>query len=260
MTTIVTCYYKLPISKASHAKYVEWMQNMLVIENPMVIFCDQESVDMIREFRYLYIDKTVIVPLKLEQFYTMKYYNIFLQHYSIDKEIRIGHNPLLYMIWSEKSNFLKRAIEMDPFQSDYFLWVDIGCFREPNKKYLKYPDQRAIEKLDTSKVLLLQVGPFTQQELACNSIENLPNFMFHNRIGGTIFGGGKDVLLKWHSKYYAMLETFIHMERFIGKDQSIINCVYLLNRDMCDVINWIPGCKDIWFYLQDYLSSSGPLI
>jgi hypothetical protein len=68
-----------------------------------------------------------------------------------------------------------------------------------------------------------------------------------------MFGGGKDVILNWHKKYYEMLEYFISINRFIGKDQSIMNSVYLLNKDMCELVNWQPGCPDHWFYLQEYL-------
>ena len=157
------------------------------------------------------------------------------------------------MIWSEKSHFLKRAIELNPFSTDYFVWCDIGCFRVPNTRYLQWPSPSKIATLDKNKVLLLSVQPFNPGELQCNHKEGLPLFQFTNRIGGTIFGGGKDILLQWHDKYYEMLEYFISIGRFIGKDQSIMNSVYLLNRDMCHLVNWEPGCPDQWFYLQEYL-------
>jgi hypothetical protein len=157
------------------------------------------------------------------------------------------------MIWAEKSHFLKRAIELNPFQSDYFLWVDIGCFRVPNTEYLNWPNPEKIAQQDKNKVLLLSVVPFMMPELLCNFKEELPSFQFTNRIGGTIFGGGKDVLLKWHDLYYEMLEYFISIDRFIGKDQSIMNSVYLMNRDICNLIKWEEGCRDSWFYIQDFL-------
>jgi hypothetical protein len=252
-TTIVTSYFQLNQSKASHNKYVEWMKNMLIIDNPMVIFCDDKSDKIIQTLREGKLDKTKIIVTNFKEFYSYKYANHFLKHYDMDKEKHVGHNMFLYMIWSEKSHFLKRAIEMDTFQSDYFLWVDIGCFRVPNNNYINWPDPVKIQTIDKNKVLLLLVKSFTPDEWQCNNIDKLPSFQFENRIGGTIFGGGKDVLLKWHSKYYDMLEHFISINRFIGKDQSIMNCVYLLNKDMCQLVTWQPGCPDPWFYLQEYL-------
>ena len=251
--TIVTGYFKLNISKASHDIYVEWMKNMLVINNPMVIFCDEASYEMILSFRAEKLDKTLIIVTNFKEFYTYKYVSHYVANYNIDTEQRVGHTALLYMIWGEKSHFLKRAIELDPFKTDYFLWVDIGCFRRPNTRYLNWPNPARVEQMDKSKVLLLSVVPFSTLELECTSKEDLPLFQFTNRIGGTMFGGGKEILLKWHDLYYEMLEYFISIGRFIGKDQSIMNSVYLLNRDICDLINWKQGCPDPWFYIQEYL-------
>lgn len=251
--TIVTSYFKLNISKASHETYSEWMKNMLVIDNPMVIFCDESSRQFIETQREDKKEKTVIITTAFNEFHTYKYANEYIANYKVDSEQRVGHTPLLYMIWGEKSHFLKRAIEMDPFKTDYFLWVDIGCFRKPNTQYIDWPNPARISEMDKTKVLLLSVVPFTESELECGTKENLPLFQFTNRIGGTMFGGGKEVLLKWHDLYYEMVEYFISIGRFIGKDQSIMNSVYLLNRDMCDLIQWKPGCADPWFYIQDHL-------
>ena len=252
--TIVTSYFKLNVSKASHETYVEWMKNMLVIENPMVIFCDEGSREFIEKERNRTEGRdTVIITTTFTEFHSYKYANEYAANYKVDIEQRVGHTPLLYMIWAEKSHFLKRAIELDPFRTDYFLWVDIGCFRTPNTQYLNWPNPQRVAQLDHSKVLLLSVVPFTDSELLCDTKENLPLFQFTNRIGGTMFGGGKEVLLRWHDAYYNTLEYFISISRFIGKDQSIMNSVYLLNRDMCDLITWTPGCPDPWFYIQEYL-------
>ena len=48
---------------------------------------------------------------------------------SLDPEQGIGHNRELYTVWSEKSNFLKIAVDNDYFNSSYFLWLDIGAVR-----------------------------------------------------------------------------------------------------------------------------------
>lgn len=260
--TIVTGYFQLKFSKSPDEKYKEWMKNMLAINNPMVIFCDEESEPIIRNMRISNKDFTVIIVTKYDEFYSYQYINHFYENYRIDTERNIGHNPFLYMIWAEKTNFLKRAIELNPFQSDYFLWVDIGCFRKQNTEYLNWPNPYKIANLDKSKILLLSVVPFTPAELSTTSLSNLPSFQFVNRIGATMFGGGIDALLNWHKLYYNMLEFFIMTNRFIGKDQSIMNSVYLLNRDMFHLVLWANECtdpfeynknNDAWFFIRDYL-------
>ena len=255
MTTIVTSYFKLSLSKATHDIYVERMKNMLIIDNPMIIFCEEDCLELIQYLRKDKIDKTYIITTTFTEFHSYKYIDTFLKHYEIDKEKSVGHNIFLYLIWCEKSHFLKKAIEKDPFKTDYFLWVDIGCFRCTNNEFIKWPNPIRIKQLPKNKVLLLEVFPFKEEELHCKTKEKLPSFQFTNRIGGTIFGGGKEALLKWHDLYYNMLEYFISINRFIGKDQSIMNSIYLINRDLCELIphkNCGPN-RDFWFYLQDYL-------
>lgn len=253
MTTIVTAYFKLEKSKASHDVYMNRMKNMLVIDNPMVIFCDKDSIECIQEFRKDKLEKTCIIEIHYKEFYSYKYIYYFLEHYKRDHEQNVGHNIFLYLIWNEKSNFLKKAIEKDHFKTDYFLWVDIGCFRRPNLDFIHWPNPIRINQIPKDKILLLQVYPFSEKELSCKMKIDLPNFQYTNRIGAPIFGGGKEILLKWHDLYYKMLEYFVSIDRFIGKDQSIMNSLYLLNQEHCELISWKPGCHDPWFYLQDYL-------
>ena len=47
----------------------------------------------------------------------------------MDPEQGIGHNRDLYIVWSEKTNLIKIAADINYFNSDYFLWLDIGAVR-----------------------------------------------------------------------------------------------------------------------------------
>ena len=237
---IVTAYFKIP-SKKDDSVYREWIPNMLNIQNDMFIFCDYVSYDFINSIRKEVPFFTKIIVIKFKDFYTFRYFNIFKTHTKMDPETKIGHNEWLYMVWNEKSNFLKKAIESENGYTHY-LWVDMGCFRTP-KKFGRWP----IGVPD--RILLLEVESFYEWEL--NAVE-LPNFQHTNRIGGTIFGGSKENVLIWWECYYQMLEHFIKINRFIGKDQSIMNCVYLQNKELCELVK--PRiCPDRWFYLQYYL-------
>ena len=46
-----------------------------------------------------------------------------------DPEQGIGHSRELYTVWSEKTNMLKIVADNNYFNSDYFLWLDIGAVR-----------------------------------------------------------------------------------------------------------------------------------
>lgn len=270
-TTIVTAYFQLSSSKASHHIYLEWMQNMLSIETPMVIFTDAGCREQIRQKRPAHLPTAIIVT-EFGEFHTHKYEQTFAEHFlQYDHETAIGHNPKLSQIWNEKPHFLKRATEADPFHSKYFLWVDIGCVRLPElaPKLSQFP---STARLDASignngkdKILLLYVYSFSDAEwglLGEIDIANIPSFQYTNRLGGTIFGGTKRAVEKWWEEYYTTLDDFIRIGRFIGKDQSIINTVFLRRPDLVQLVAQTLGnlggkggdLVSDWFYLLDFLA------
>jgi hypothetical protein len=252
-TCIVTAYFKLHQSKANHEQYMKWMQNMLIIDSPMVIFCDESSVSFISALREKSSGKTKIIPMKFQDFYTYQYIKTFITDYNIKDHERY-HNPFLYMIWNEKSRFLKKAIELNPFASDYYLWVDIGCFRRPNTQFLHWPNPTKISNLPKDKVILLSVIPFTAAEYSCSSLADIPDFKYvPGRIGGTMFGGTPDTLLRWHDIYYQTIDYFISIDRFIGKDQNIMSTIAVLHKDLVQLVYPEQKCHDIWFYFHEFL-------
>ena len=253
----MTAYFNIPKSKANHETYKGWMKNMLVIQNRMIIFCDASSVELIRSLRANNPYATIIVETKFEEFHCYKYVDIFRAQHAIDHEKKI-HSVELYLIWNEKSNFLKRATEIEKsFREPHntkFVWCDIGCFRVPNTRFLKWPDA---SKIPDDKMLLLEVDPLREPlEPLDNPSDKpsvLPNLTFTNHIGGTIFAGSSDAIMKWHDAYFAMLERLYAMGRFVGKDQTVMSSVYIDQPELCFCVKYPRGYYDRWFYLQDYL-------
>ncbi len=35
-------------------------------------------------------------------------------------------------MWNEKADLLKRGMELNPFSSEHFYWIDVGCLRPAN--------------------------------------------------------------------------------------------------------------------------------
>jgi hypothetical protein len=261
--TVVTGYFHLDKAKKSHSVYQDWMSNFLMMDTSMVIFCDKASYAFIESRRRDKADKTVIEITSIDDFYTNKYKSAYEQHFKKDHESKenggnVSHSVPLYMIWGEKLHFVKQVIDKNPFCSEYFFWLDIGMIRKPNTKYVQWPNAARIAATDKNKVTLVQVLRFTTDELAVTTKQDLPSFQFVDRIGGT-FSGGAAPLLRYHDLYYDMLEHFVRVDRFIGKDQSIMNSVYLTNRDMFEFVTCArtKGCEDQFFVLLDHFASSG---
>jgi hypothetical protein len=256
VVTIVTCYFKIP-SKHTTDNYKEWMCNMLTnIETPMIIYCDKESEQMISDFREN--KPTVIHILTFEDFYTYKYLSSFNYHHKHFDPEKHHHNSHLYMIWAEKSHFLKLSIETNPFTSDYFFWCDIGCFRNrintsdiPLHLIYKWPNVEKIKKIGKSQIVLTQTGKFHPDCTIIDKNTNLSIIPFTNHllsIGGTMFIGHKDILLIWHSVYYNTLDNFIIHDRFAGKDQNIMANITITHPELVKII--FANYGDPWFFFH----------
>jgi len=253
--TIVTCYYRFP-SKHSYENYDAWMTNFLTtVDNEMIIFCDAESFEKVKTLRKEFEDVTDIFVLPLEETYCGQqvYQEIWKKDWQRDTEKSI-HNPNLYIIWNEKSMFLNRAISINPFETEFFMWCDIGCFRNKEDMHLfkNWPSDAFLSSAKKDKIYFLNIEPFKPEDL-----EILPNtltrsFEGKNRIGGTIFFGHKDTFVPWIEKFYYYMNTYMENNYFAGKDQNILATFYAAYPDLFELVTPQPNEGDPWFYLQRY--------
>lgn len=250
--TLVTAYFKMS-NKYNDSLYIEWIERFLKnYQKNIVIFTSIESFYFIQELRKDFKDRTVIILSSIESFYVYKYYDYFVKDYNRDIE-KSYHNPDLFLIWNEKLKFVEKAIKLNPFNSSYFMWCDIGMIREDNYiKYLKtFPN---IEKLTEDKVYLLNVDyNFTEEDYK-NPYDEKYRFIFNIIGGGVMIGLEKNMRL-WINRYYKTLDYYITNNKFAGKDQTIMVSTYLKYPDFIKLIKGVDDhdCNK-WFYLLKYFS------
>ena len=117
--TFVTGYFKIEKNKYN-SDYFEWMSNLLLnLDAPIVIYTTIDLFKQMMDLRKGYENKTKVILTTFEEFYVYKYLNYFKYDLMRDFERDI-HNIYLYMIWNEKLNFLKKTIELNPFNTSYF--------------------------------------------------------------------------------------------------------------------------------------------
>ena len=254
--TVVTAYFDFPIKKNSTHSYLNWIKNFLPNTDAyMIIFTDEKSRDMISNLRKNYEEKTKIIKTELTDFYCHKYMDYWDKDFNRDHE-NSYHHQYLYMIWNEKSNFLNVSINYNPFDTEFYMWCDIGMVRsEYTIKYISsFPNKNTIEKLNKNKVYLLNIQPFSNDDLEINC--SCENFRYQNdKIGGGVIFGEASLLKTWVKCYYEMLEEFMSKDYFSGKDQSVMACVYLKNRGLIELVEPHNSPIDSWFYMLYFLSN-----
>ncbi|OQV14891.1 hypothetical protein BV898_10923 [Hypsibius exemplaris] len=258
--TVVTAFYLIP-SKFKEKDYVKWMSNFLpVIPCHLYVFTDQESYLQVKTQRSSFpqnITKYIVRPFS--QLTEAKRLPMWSKQRKLDRE-KENHSPELYALWNEKVHLLMEAINDNPFDSDYFLWTDIGSFRnkEQAKNLSSFPDTHTTAALlGMDKVFFLQIGKFHQGHLQIGR-NGLPVRDFQHNFGlaGTVFGGHSNALRKYEKRYYATMELMRRNGLFIGKDQNIMSTVAVLYPELVKLVRPQPylGGADRWFYSHYYFS------
>lgn len=252
--TIVTAFFNLDKKKYITDAYIYWINNYLPnINSYMIIYTDSCSYEFIKEMRKNFLDKTKIIILTLKDFYTYKYLENWKKHLEIDHEKNL-HNIELYMIWNEKPMFLQKSIEINPFNTEIFIWTDVGMMREQYYiKLIKYfPNDEKIKRLKKDKVYLLNLDNFIKDEDYNIKIPT-EKYRYLNCIGGGVIAGHKNSLKIMIYEYYLMLDKFMENNYFAGKDQSIYANLCLKNKDLFELIKPEESpFNNKWFYLVYY--------
>lgn len=263
--TIVTAYFKInrtrninytngrkKMPKDSDGIYREWMKGLLSYNGPMIIFTDIKTFKYIKKLRQNY-KQTKIIITTIEKLEAYKYFDnnklnlnkyptmIWKEHNNSDI------NKKLYTLWNSKFSLLKKAVDMNPFNTHYFIWFDIGYIRDINKTLeSNWPNNNKLKILD-DKILLLTVygGP------KCNQ-------------GGIVAGGfigcNKNNIYKVHDTFIEILKKKIKNNEFSGNDQLLYNelrCSYpnlvqAIKGEKTDYFENVPHNE--WFYTIPYFS------
>lgn len=229
---------------------MEWAATFMKLEAPVVLFTTEELAPIftaLRESRPLHI-----ITLPFEELDVWKLYkDIFQYHHTMDPERKI-HSPELYAVWTQKAWFVERAIEANPFQTDFFFWCDIGAFRNPavpESVLKRFPQSRL---LPADRILMSSVDRLTEDDSSSEAFR-LQN---RDRIVGGLWGGGKAGCLRWKAAFQEMFELYIHQEKFAGKDQHVMLSAYLRDPTLATIVTQTRRDHDPWFFMEYLLSEN----
>jgi len=207
--TLVTGHFDLGANQQRYAgnPYPEWARNFLpYVRWPLVVFCDEQSVDMLKEARG---DKPAVWHvIRFEDFYVHQYYALWQTRRAWRLAAEYG------LIWNEKCNFLRQAISQNPFGSEMFFWCDIGLFR------LSRFGPRLSEDVEWPNLRVCQALPQDKVVLAPAHISGRP------AIVGGLFGGAARPLRRWCDIFYQCLEQCSKENPFELSDEYIMHMAW----------------------------------
>jgi hypothetical protein len=255
--TVVSAYYDLP-SKYNTESYRTWLR--LFLENcpcQLVFFTDEATKPFIEQCRAKFKIRTRIIVLPPSQwtFETRFPLAVWKGQQENDPERSI-HSIPLYKVWNEKKEFVKRAIQLNPFASDAFVWIDAGFVRsEGLARFIK--DFPVASRIPTDRMLMLNIGDYTEKDNTPVDINGIPIYAPHGkmRIGGGILAGTTAVWKAFDKAYEEQLQNYIDAGLFFGKEQNILGSLAIANRTLVSFVEPRPIGPEAWFYLGLWLSA-----
>lgn len=134
MATIVSGYYNLqrddqyysPGQGRTHQQYIEHGKSLLSIKLPIIIFCSPEDKEVIIKIRSEVCPKFPIsvIDIPFDKLLKYKHYNKMLDLKG--RKVHDKYSAGYYLIVHSKVDFMLRSIQENPFNSNFYIWIDFG--------------------------------------------------------------------------------------------------------------------------------------
>ncbi len=254
--TLVTCYYNIK-SKRPHNDYLKYIDLLLKNLDKNINLIIYTASDLVYIFeKYLITHNNFKLAIKNFEDISLynKYKEIWEHQYQKDKQKNTGRSYYCYILWNSKINFITETIDLNPFGSDKYIWIDVGCVRNNIYGNVIKNFGNGFNKISQNKIDIVLLKDFTSIQL------NQKYFQDEIHFSGAIFAGTTDTFKKYSKLYYEKFDEYVKNDKFIGCDQQIISSVYLENIDLFNPINpktFIQTSKlklDPWFFLLFYYS------
>jgi hypothetical protein len=250
--TVVTVYYRLR-SKHDDSNYDTWMSNFLSIQDPVIVFTQNDMVEKVKKMRQHALNRTVIIESKPTDLPLARLGQEFWENQlRIDPEARLHKSYELFWIWLSKSWLVVQAIRLNFFESDFFFYSDIGSFRQRtynNKLIVKYP-----EIVPPGAVLWMAHHP---PNPPATKIWNNKRQRAHFYHSGSHGAGTAQSWLEFHSNFAVTLDAFLADRLFVGEDQVVLQSTCLLFPRSCAYVRAKQVSDNHYFGLRHVLHN-GP--
>lgn len=258
--TVIACYFKIQRSKHNHKKYEKWMIKFLAsVSSPLVLFTSEASFDRkLLKFRQNYpttlykIDSHWSILKNIEQLRNKTYIKNYKSNQFILDPEKIKHNSDLYVIWNMKSFLVNKIAQLNPYNSNVFIYSDIGAWR--NEIIIDWPNESVVENLMhilNNRILFGQISN--------SKIKKLLFYPQGDFIEGGFFMGNKNAIQWFENNFWNLHDSRMKKNYFIGKDETLMNLLAFEPKTMYSIVrlNADNDCTyERWFFYQYFLASN----
>lgn len=208
-------------------------QFILQLPYPIIFFIEEENSDI---YNIIYNTRKDLKLLDKTKFYFNSFQNTYFykdlnilknlqtQFYIMNGE-KEHETPMYIILNNNKFDCIEKSIEINPFHSTHFLWMDIGINHVAENYDLIHdwifniPD----------KIKQLCINPYTEN----SSNKEHFQFIYHNMAGG-LFSGSKENLMIYSRLFKEKTEE-IYNDNWYQIDEAVMTIIQKENSDLFDL-------------------------
>lgn len=209
-------------------KYIEYGKLLLQSSINKIVFIDELLFDQFTEYIN---DNTILIKIKKEEIYLYEYKDC-VTNFTLDTT-NSSKDTLEYMfLMCSKTEWIKKAIELNKFDSDNYIWVDFGIrhiFTCSNEEFIEIINK---VKYKNESNDLLRIGAIWNLNVKYN-IDIYKNICWY--FAGGVFGGNKKALLNFSVIMKNKCIEIITTKNTIMWEVNIWYLIYLETPELFDI-------------------------
>jgi hypothetical protein len=246
--TLITALYDINRKNngdgRSFDEYLSWFSETLKVKSPMVIFVEEYLVDFVKKHRKNLPTKIITQPLEEVPYYHLNYDiqqiledNQFKLKISVPSRLECKMSLYNVIIFS-KFLWVKKIVEENPFETEYFMWIDAGLSRFFDSHQIdinkSYPSESALESLLEVKdrVLIQSQLDFYPDLVNAKTYDDDYFWEARSWVMAGLWGGGSEVLSKFCNMVDDILRKKLIKRKLINNEQIVMAYLYKMNDEM----------------------------
>ena len=208
--TCVSAYWK--VNNKHGNNYEQWFHTTLKVHCPYVFFSDKETIEIIKKYRANL--PTTYVEYNIKDFFTYNYKDKMKTHPQHCPSIELN------LIWNEKIFLIQKALQINPYHSDYFMWIDAGICTLRNRMPppIRFPNINTLSRLPKDKFIYSASQPYN------HTLFKKGQYHLHHYISGT-YMLHKNIINTFVEIYKCYLHKLVDKSD-IWTDQVILTHIY----------------------------------
>lgn len=237
--TIVTMFYNIrekegnktnsPLNRGIK-KYCDLAKEFILnLPYNLIVFTDNDEViEFVNAERINFKNKTYIYNKKFEDTYYYKYLdtleNLQKKFHIINGDVK-QETPMYIILNNNKFDFIESAIELNPFSSRHFIWMDFGINHVAQNTEIIHQWINIVP----DKIKQMCINPYLE------NIENKKMFqyIYHHTAGGLFSGSIEN--MKRYSELFKTKTAEIYSEEWYQIDEAVMTMVQRENPDLFDL-------------------------